>query len=84
MALVDDQNYLYFVVDIQEPLHKERVRYLILLSFVVFEARAVVEGHLLDHYFGRDRSLWKFLVSNFDFGGVGVVENWFEAFVLNL
>lgn len=50
MALVDDQHQLHLLVDVQQSLHEERVRDLVLLSLVVFESWAIVKGHVLDDY----------------------------------
>ena len=56
VAFVDDQDQLYFLVDIQQPLHEEGVGDFVLLSFVVPEAGTVVEGHALDNCLGGYRS----------------------------
>jgi hypothetical protein len=60
-------------------LHEERVGNLILFSFVVFESRTVVEGHIFDDDLGGYGGLGIFLVSNFDVGRSLAVEGGFEA-----
>lgn len=54
MTLIDDQHYLYLLVNIEQSLHKEGVRDFVFLSFVVLESRTVIERHVLDHNFSGD------------------------------
>ena len=80
MRLIDHQHYLYLRIDIQQSLHEEAVRYLILLAFVVFEPRAVIKRQVFDYHLIRHRSLGVFLVPNFD-DIVGTVKDGLEAVV---
>ena len=68
MAFIDDENNLYFLVNIEETLNEERVRNLVLLSFVILESWAIIEGHILDNYLRGDGCFWIFLMPDFDFG----------------
>lgn len=79
MALVDHQHDLHFLVDVQQSLHEERVRDLVLLSLVVLETRTVVECHLLNHNFGGDGSLRVLFVADFDSGLFHRVEDGFQS-----
>lgn len=77
MTLIDDEDKLYLLVNIEQPLNKEGVRDLVLLSFVILESRAVIERHVLDHNFCGNWCLWVFLMTDFDLGVSCIVESWF-------
>jgi hypothetical protein len=62
-------------------LHKEGIRYFILLSFVVFKSGTVVKGHIVDDHLGRNRSLGVLLMSNFNFGSARIVEGRLETLI---
>lgn len=68
MALIDNEDYLYFGVKIEQSLNKERVGNFILLSFVIFESRTIIEGHALNDDLGGNRCLRIFFMTYFDFG----------------
>ena len=73
VALVNHQHDLHLLVDVEQTLHKERVRYLVLLALVVLEAGTVVEGHFLDDDLGGDGGLGVLFVADLYsrlFGGV--------------
>ena len=79
MTFVHNQHDLDFGIDVKQSLYEERVRDLILLTFVVLEARTVVESHLLNDYFGGDGGLGVLLVANFDAILFDSVESGFES-----
>ena len=54
MSLIDNQDELHLLIDIQQSLNEERVRYLVLLTFVIFEPWAVIKGHVFNNNLGRD------------------------------
>lgn len=68
MALINNQHNLHLLVDVEQPLHKEGVGDLELLSLVVLETWAVVECHFLDHYLCGDRSLRVLIVPDLNPG----------------
>ena len=52
MGFINDQHNFDMLIDIKQTLYEERVRNLIFFAFVVFEAWAVIEGHLIDDNLG--------------------------------
>ncbi len=83
VALIDHQNQFHLFIDIEQPLHKETVRNLKLLTFVVFEARAVIESHAADFDHIRDGSFRKLLVAYFNALVVGVVQSGLKTVILD-
>lgn len=83
MAFVNNQHDFDLLVDVQQPLYEEGVGDLELLALVVLEARAVIEGHILDYHLGRDRSLGVLLVADFDSGLLHSVEDGLESVELD-
>ncbi len=84
MTFINNQNYLNILIDIQQPLNKERIRNFIFLAFVIFEPWTIIESHALDDSFSRNRCLRILLVPNFNFTRiVGIIEARFKSIIAN-
>ena len=84
MTFIHNQNYLNILIDIQQPLNKERIGNFIFLTFVIFEPWTIIESHALDDSFGRNRCLRILLVPNFNFTSiVGIIKARLESFIAN-